>query len=730
LGRDGRLGRSGVARVDGRGRAGGSGLEIELNNVTAALLPPRPLSDPTLAFGHYGGSLNLSINGDRVNVADFAAVHGKRIGGVRVSVDKGPYQQRGRLTLTGLVRSFALGGQELSIDDLCGRRRMPHLRIPAGSLADENGVLATAQLELARATIEPGSGEAPGDWGAIDRDGKEVNLLSYGVSFVEFRDAGGKLYNLAPGATAELSMPIASNQLANSGSLPAEVPFWTYDLKTGFWEEDTAKAQLDGDRYTTEVAHFSYKNTDLKLEEAACLAVTLDETLDGGAKELRATILSGDFAGQVFQFALDAENPHGIYRLPANETVRLEPLDGGGNVISVATQEVSSGPPLVLDDPGETLWPPYPYEPCEPVTLGIVVPGAGADFLTFEDKFAGSDAATLQYYAAVDPDTLRGTLGEWWGVNGFNAGDGSGGTRTAYFNNNDLALGRDMNCLANGGDLACYVSNYADADEAYGPGGVPDKSLSPTTVTMEYRAVEGEADRIVKFFVYDGGEAASPIKLSANLDGFGEKYVPQLCAICHGGTYDPVDPLTPTLAEVDMGSSFREFDLGEPAGPDTVEVFLFPALASRAAQEASFKLQNLMVRDADAARQPIKDLISRWYDDGVPDNSPVRLADVAPNDWNAAPQSDLYLDVVAVSCRTCHIAQEQDDESSEIDWDEYAPWVDRRVAIQAYVCAAKLMPHSKVTYNKFWLDTIPVHRPSALGSFEDLPDWAAFGACD
>ena len=728
--RDGRPARSGAARIDSQGRAGGSGRELGLNNITAAFVPARPLPDPTLAFGHYGGTLNLRINGDFVNVSDFAQVHGKRIGGVKVSVQKYAKTQQGRLSLTGVVRSFAVGGQELWIDDLCARRRMPHLEIPADSLADENGVLASGPLELARATIEPGSGEAPGDWGGLDQDGDEVNLLSYGVSFVEFRDAAGKLYNLAPGKTAELSMPIASNQLANPGAPPAAVPFWTYDMKTGFWAEETVEAQRVGDRYRAVVEHFSYKNTDLKLEEAACLAVTLDETLDGGAKELRATILTGDFAGQVFQFALDAENPHGIYRLPANETVRLEPIDGGGNVISVASQDTSSGPPL---GPGESLWPPYPYEPCEPVTLGIEVPEwagfPGSLFLTFEDKFVGSDAATNAYYDAVDPDDLRDTLGEWWDVNGFGPLDGSGGTRTAYFNNNDLALGRDMHCLQAGDDLACYVSNYADADEAYGLGGVPDKTLSPTTVTMEYRAVEGGVDRIVKFFVYDGAEADSPIKVSANLDGFGEKYVPQLCLICHGGTYDPADPLNPTAAEVDMGSSFREFDLGEPPAPDAVEVFLFPAAAPRAAQEASFKLQNLMVRDADAAREPIKELISRWYDDGAPDASPVRLADVAPNDWNAAPQDDLYLDVVAVSCRTCHIAQEQDDEVSEIDWDQYAPWVDRRAAITAFVCAAKFMPHSKVTYNKFWLDTIPVHRPSALGSFEDLPDWAAYGDC-
>lgn len=715
---------SGFARGDDRQRAGGSGHDLAFNNVTAAFTVPRPLSNPTLRYGHFGGSVSLEINGEAVYAKGFAELDGRRIGGVRLAVGEG---QVGLLRFTGTVRTLAVGGQELWMDDLCGTKRLPHLTIPAGSLVDAGGAEPSGTLELSLAVIEPGSGEVPGDWGALDSGGTEVNLLSYGMSFVELRDATGKLYNLAKGATADLSMPVASNQLARGAPLPAEIPMWTYDMETGFWAEEAEGAKLDGDRYRTRAGHFSFKNTDLKLKDATCLAVTLDPTLDGGAKELRVTIVTGSYAGQVFQFALDAENPHGIYRLPANETISLEPLDAEGNVITAGSKEISSGPPVA------ELWPLSPYEPCNDVTLGIEVPDwagfPGSLFLTFENKFGfGSEAETNAYYATVDPQPLRQTLGAWWLVNGF-GNDGSGGTRTAYFNNNDLALGRDMHCLANGGDLACYVSNYADADEAYGPGGVPDKSLSPTTVTMEYSQIEGVVGpRIVKFFVYDGAEAGSPIRVSANLDGFGEKFVPQLCLVCHGGTYDPQDPLNPTPLEVDLGSSFREFDLGEP-GPDAVEIFTFPAAAPKAAQEADFKTLNLLVRDSDAARQPIKDLITRWYDDGVVDNSPVRLPDVAPNDWNAAPQADLYLDVVAVSCRTCHIAQEQDDEFTEIDWNHYAPWVAERGSIDFFVCSSKVMPHALATYNKLWLDTVPVHRPSALANFEDLPDWPAFGTC-
>jgi len=185
------------------------------------------------------------------------------------------------------------------------------------------------------------------------------------------------------------------------------------------------------------------------------------------------------------------------------------------------------------------------------------------EFLTFKQAgdtskfgdphppFAG-DQDALNYYSVVDPQKLRTTLGDWWKANGFNKTDGSApsATKVAYLNHNDLGFGRDMHMVQNGSVVSSWVANYSltapfpdqnplSADAAL----AEEPSQSIATVCMEYSAVEGASDNrpFVKFFVYAGvGPTAARID-SADLDGRGQKFVPQLCTVCHGAL-SPLEP--------------------------------------------------------------------------------------------------------------------------------------------------------------------------------------------
>jgi len=109
---------SGVAVIGTGGLAGGSGNEANTNNVNLSFALPGTPAGLTMRFGEYGGNLNIRINGDFRNFDDFADIDGMTIGGVQVAVAT-LSPERGVLVLDGPISDFAVGGQELWIDEIC-----------------------------------------------------------------------------------------------------------------------------------------------------------------------------------------------------------------------------------------------------------------------------------------------------------------------------------------------------------------------------------------------------------------------------------------------------------------------------------------------------------------------------------------------------------------------------------------------------------------------------------
>ncbi|CAD7773481.1 hypothetical protein DMNBHIDG_00769 [Candidatus Methanoperedenaceae archaeon GB37] len=107
----------GYTKVQDGGQAGGSGNEMWVNNVNLDFGFGVPLTHLSLLFGEYGGNVNIEINGDFRNVLNFSDINGLTIGGVLVTVvDFGG--GKGGITLTGVINQFAIGGQELAIDNV------------------------------------------------------------------------------------------------------------------------------------------------------------------------------------------------------------------------------------------------------------------------------------------------------------------------------------------------------------------------------------------------------------------------------------------------------------------------------------------------------------------------------------------------------------------------------------------------------------------------------------
>lgn len=117
----------GFAQVENTGLAGGSGQDLEVNNVNLQFEISGINGGAEFDYGEYGGNVNVNVNGDFRNVDNFSDLNGLSVGGVLLSVSAvGPL---GTVTLEGEINSLAIGGQELFIDNFktkCVAEPGPH----------------------------------------------------------------------------------------------------------------------------------------------------------------------------------------------------------------------------------------------------------------------------------------------------------------------------------------------------------------------------------------------------------------------------------------------------------------------------------------------------------------------------------------------------------------------------------------------------------------------------
>ncbi len=111
----------GVARVMAGNYSGGSGNDVNLNNVNLYFALPYPVKNITLNFGDYGGNENIVVNGFFTNVKDFAVLNMVSVSNVTFSVNMlstNVSKKIGILRLDGTINEFKVGGQELWIDNV------------------------------------------------------------------------------------------------------------------------------------------------------------------------------------------------------------------------------------------------------------------------------------------------------------------------------------------------------------------------------------------------------------------------------------------------------------------------------------------------------------------------------------------------------------------------------------------------------------------------------------
>lgn len=576
------------------------------------------------------------------------------------------------------------------------------------------------------------------------------------------------------------------------GTAPATVPIWFYNRKTGLWEaEGTAK--LVGNVYEATVRHFSTINADVEFSNPACVRIVSDTTRLSLPYQLRVSVPAAspakvvtksvadalsvvvrlpqntaiklevlDSAGQVIPLATK------VHTTGATSSPAFPNYDYGSctSEVTMTFAEPSNGGFLNyygLNTPEQA--DAY-YAKIDPVatagsgtvsSAGTTVTGTGTAFTTFfvpghliraagqvrliQAVTSNTTLVTESPFnpplgaSAYDKVGAKPTLTDWKTANGFNAGDDAD---AVYLNAGDLGLGRWMHMKRTGAsNIAYYVSNYGippnngSADLAAFAKQSNDPSIGLiATVAMEYTppppGLGLAATPYTKFYVYN---AAGNRVNKADLDGNLDKYLPNLCLICHGGApaTGNADPRGDYLAR------FIFFD------PQSFKYSNLGAAFIQKAQEGDFKDMNRRLRDDTNASASITELVNGWYGGAA-----LPLAEQNPNyvaaGWrligsgtppgtSVAEKSSAYSDVVKPSCRACHTTRD-----GRVSWDTwdtaalYDGFKDTGGTIRPYVCGpTRIMAHAKVTFLNFWLSTAP-HRPASLGA-AGVDTWTASYPC-
>ena len=539
--------------------------------------------------------------------------------------------------------------QDISVTDTKGTT----LFIPANSLTRAGGLPIVNPVKIGITTVDPCDPqfEAPVSTLTASSGGPNGFLSSLSTAQVQIRDSAGNALSLNPNSTATLALPLSTGCASNYPTLPATLGVWSYDLTSGTWSPTGDAVRQLGPLGPVFViggnvaAILPFYNAVDPSGPYCTLRLSVDRTL--------SLPIDVRIVGPTFAYTRTLINAQTDIIVPPSVSVSvsvINPKEAPGAFFSNPTNLLTAA----TADNAKTLiikalvTSPVAYGLLVvPLTLGSQLPYLAANvevsqpFLT-HNYGVGTAATAASYYAAIDPTNLKTTLAAWKTANGYGAGDEAS---AVYFNAADLGFGRSMHMRRKVGsdsntDTAFYVSNFQNAEEARMGIAVI------ATVAMDYALDPAHASlgRYTKFYVFD---AAGNRVDRANLDGAGDKYVPNLCITCHGGSHG----VTGTAATGwNLNAKFIPFD------QESYTYSTAPAYKP-AAQHNAFRTMSLAIRDNTAPTTAITALINGWY--GASGTGTFDQNFVPPA-WAGALDLPVYRDVVKISCRACHTTRSLD----------------------------------------------------------------------
>lgn len=181
-----------------------------------------------------------------------------------------------------------------------------------------------------------------GDLAAVRSDNSSAQLVSYGMTDLNMYAENGDKLQLKEGSKAKLTFPIPAGM---DKYPPASIPLWSFNEKTGLWEEE-GSAQLQGNVYVGEVAHFSWVNLDYPEDQGTVYGYVKDDT----GKILPGVRLN---IGQLLTSTVTQSNGYYSHIVPANTdfSITVKDLYYGGidQKVSVKVPALSPGEKRQVD---------------------------------------------------------------------------------------------------------------------------------------------------------------------------------------------------------------------------------------------------------------------------------------------------------------------------------------------------------------------------------------------
>lgn len=210
-----------------------------------------------------------------------------------------------------------------------------------GYKVDGTGVGYTGKVKSEMVYLDPNNERFSemmpgGDLAAVRSDNSSAQLVSYGMTDLNMYAENGDKLQLKEGSKAKLTFPIPAGMGENP---PASIPLWSFNEKTGLWEEE-GSAQLQGNVYVGEVAHFSWVNLDYPEKQGTVYGYVKDDT----GKALPGVRLS---IGQLLAPTVSKSDGYYSHEVPANTAFSITVKDlyyGGINQkVSVKVPALSPG---------------------------------------------------------------------------------------------------------------------------------------------------------------------------------------------------------------------------------------------------------------------------------------------------------------------------------------------------------------------------------------------------
>lgn len=148
-----------------------------------------------------------------------------------------------------------------------------------GYKVDGTGLSYTGKVKSEMVYLDPNNERFSemmpgGDLAAVRSDNSSAKLVSYGMTDLNMYAENGDKLQLKDGSKAKLTFPIPAGMGENP---PASIPLWSFNEKTGLWEEE-GSAALQGNVYVGEVAHFSWVNLDYPEKQGTVYGYVKDDT--------------------------------------------------------------------------------------------------------------------------------------------------------------------------------------------------------------------------------------------------------------------------------------------------------------------------------------------------------------------------------------------------------------------------------------------------------------------